>query len=385
MAAFQSIPGIDPSSIELLEAVGFLDESSLAKADVDALLRELQAANAQLKLAPRTPGREEIERWVHAVGGSGAASTVDAGERSLVAVNYELNADVAEMLEAAPFALPLPAKLLVDKKLAVSDIPSAILLNRVVGDLEIRVAPSEAVGPVPAVVAREPEPPKGLPPQRSTPAVVPAKVEKAKLETPVAVAEVRRAEPAGNRLSIDVTRVKSVSDVATVRLKGPAVVSSVDPVDRIALIRAPRPETNAGKNPESRRYIRGVMHAHPYRLSVAALVTLLLALVLPLAIVSAGLLLWSDLQPELLPWVPKWLLAFPLALPVVGGAYLIWGVGSGRCKICNQPLFVPRGVNKNSKAHHVPGIGYIIPTALHLLVFRWFRCTYCGTAVRVKE
>jgi hypothetical protein len=385
MAAFQSIPGIDPSSVELLEAVGFLDESSLAKADVDALHRELQAANAQLKLAARTPGRDEIERWVHAVGGSGDASLAGTGERSLVAVNYELNADVAEMLETAPFALPLPAKLLVDKKLAVNDIPSAILLNRVVGDLEIRVAPSEAVESAPAVVSPEPEPPKGLPPQRSTPAAVATKVEQAKIETPVAVAEVRRAEPTSNRRAIDVTRVKSVSDVATVRMKGPAVVSSVDPDDRIALIRAPRPETNAGKNPESRRYIRGVMHAHPYHLTAAALVTLLLAIVLPLAIVSAGLLLWSDLQPELLPWVPKWLLAFPLALPVVGGAYLIWGVGSGRCKICNQQLFVPRGVNKNSKAHHVPVIGYIIPTALHLLVFRWFRCTYCGTAVRVKE
>jgi hypothetical protein len=383
MAAFQRIPGIDPSSIELLEAVGFLDESSLAKADVDALLRELQAANALLKLAERTPGREEIERWVHAVGGSGKATTAGAGERSLVAVNYELNADVAEMLETAPFALPLPAKLLVDKKLGVSDIPPAILLNRVVGDLEIRVTPSDAMEPVPAVVAPEPESPKGLPPQRSSPAAVPAKMEPAKVETPVT--EVRRAEPTSNRRAIDVTRVKSVSDVATVRMKGPAAVSSVDPEDRIALIRAPRPETNAGKNPESRRYIRGVMHAHPYRLSIAALVTLLLALVLPLAIISAGLLLWSDLQPELLPWVPKWLLAFPLALPVVGGAYLIWGVGSGQCRICNQQLFVPRRVNKNSKAHHVPGIGYIIPTALHLLVFRWFRCTYCGTAVRVKE
>jgi hypothetical protein len=127
------------------------------------------------------------------------------------------------------------------------------------------------------------------------------------------------------------------------------------------------------------------MHANPWRLMAAAVVTLLLAVTLPLAIVSAGLLLWSDLQPDVLPWVPKWLLAFPLALPVVGAAYFIWGVGSGRCKICSQPLFVPKGANKNSKAHHVPVIGYIIPTALHLLVFRWFRCTYCGTAVRVKE
>lgn len=385
MAAFQSIPGIDPSSIELLEAVGFLDEPSLAKADVDALLRELQAANALLKIADQTPGRDEVERWVRAVGGmrKGGAGQAGEGERSLAAVNYELNPEVAEMLETAPFALPLPAKLLVDKKLGVNNIPSAILLNRVVGDLEIRVAPSDAVESAPAMVPPEPESPKNIPPQRSSPANVSAKIEPVKTEA--LLAEVRRAEPTSNRRTIDVTRVKSVSDVATVRLKGPAMVSSIDPDDRVALIRAPRPETNAGKNPESRRYIRGVMHAHPYHLTAAALVTLLLGLVLPLAIISAGLLLWSDLQPELLSWVPKWLLAFPLALPVVGAAYFIWGVGSGRCKICNQPLFVPRGVNKNAKAHHVPVIGYIIPTALHLLVFRWFRCTYCGTAVRVKE
>lgn len=380
MAAFQSIPGIEPSSIELLEAVGFLDESSLAKADVDALLRELQAANALLKIAERTPARDEVERWIRAVGGMRQAASRQSGEgeRSLVAVNYELNPEVAEMLETAPFALPLPAKLLVDKKLGVNDIPPAILLNHVVGDLDIRVAQSD-VPPLPAAVSAEPESPKSLPPQRSSPSVVPLKV-----EAPV-LTEVRRAEPSASRRAIDVTRVKSVSDVATVRLKGPAMVSSADPEDRVALIRAPRPETNAGKNPESRRYIRGVMHAHPYRLTVAALVTLLLCLILPLAILSAGLLLWSDLQPELLPWVPKWLLAFPLALPVVGAAYLIWGVGSGRCRICNQQLFMPRRVNKNSKAHHVPVIGYIIPTAMHLLVFRWFRCTYCGTAVRVKE
>jgi len=383
MAAFQSIPGIDPSSVELLEAVGFLDESSLAKADVDALLRELQAANALLKLADRTPERDEIERWVHAVGGRQAVAGKGAEEEgSLAAVNYELNPEVAEMLETAPFALPLPAKLLVDKKLGVGDIPSAILLNRVVGDLEIRVAPSEPVEPLPVVPPAAPES-KGLPPQKSSPATAPAKTESARIET--VLTEVRRTEPANHRRAIDVTRVKSVSDVSTVRLKGPAAVSAVDPDDRVALIRAPRPETNAGKDPESRRYIRGVMHSHPYRLTAAAVVTLLLALILPLAIVSAGLLLWSDLQPELLPWVPKWLLAFPLALPVVGAAYFIWGVGSGRCKICNQQLFVPRGVNKNSKAHHVPVVGYIIPTALHLLVFRWFRCTYCGTAVRVKE
>jgi hypothetical protein len=380
MAAFQSIPGIEASSVELLEAVGFLDEPSLAKANVDALLRELEAANALLKIADQTPGREEVERWIVAVGGGRqvAANARAEGEQSLAAVNYELNPEVAEMLEKAPFALPLPVKLLVDKKLAIHDIPSAILLNRVVGDLDIRVTETEPAPAKPVVATPEVESPQTLPTPRPSPAGSPAKRE-------AAMTEIRRVELTDTRRAIDVTRVKSVADVATVRLKGPAVVSAVDPDDRVALIRAPRAETNAGKNPESRRYIRGVMHANPWRLTTAAAVTLLLALTLPLAIVSAGLLLWSDLQPELLPWVPKWLLVFPLALPVVGAAYFIWGVGSGQCRICNQPLFVPKGANKNSKAHHVPVIGYIIPTALHLLVFRWFRCTYCGTAVRVKE
>ncbi|HEY8961934.1 MAG TPA: DUF4332 domain-containing protein, partial [Luteolibacter sp.] len=312
MAAFQSIPGIEPSSVELLEAVGFLDEASLAKADVDALLNELQGANALLKLAPRTPGREEVQRWVRAVGGRQVASGDETqGEGALTAVNYEHNPEVAEMLRDAPFALPLPAKLLVEKKLGVCDVPPAILLTRVVGDLEIRVAPTEVTEPAPVIVPPEPEA-KGLPSQRSSPLAAPGKAESAKIET--VLAEIRRAEPVSARRAIDVTRVKSVSDVATVRLnKGPAAVSSGDPEDRVALIRAPRPETNAGKDPESRRYIRGVMHSHPYRLTAAAAVTLLLTLTLPLAIVSAGLLLASDLWPDLLPWVPKGLLAFPLA------------------------------------------------------------------------
>jgi hypothetical protein len=33
----------------------------------------------------------------------------------------------------------------------------------------------------------------------------------------------------------------------------------------------------------------------------------------------------------------------------------------------------------------VPGLGHILPLAAHVLVFRWFRCTFCGTSVRTKE
>jgi hypothetical protein len=155
--------------------------------------------------------------------------------------------------------------------------------------------------------------------------------------------------------------------------------------DRIALIRAPRAETNRGRDPESRTYIRGVLHTHPGQMLMGALVTLLLMIDLPLAVLSAILLLLSDQKPETFSWVPKWFLVFPLALPLIGLTFLILGVAGGKCRICTQRQFVPRACRKNAKAHHVPLIGYIIPTALHMLVFCWFRCTYCGTPVRLKE
>ena len=154
--------------------------------------------------------------------------------------------------------------------------------------------------------------------------------------------------------------------------------------DRVALIRGPRVETNKGRDPQSPFFIRGVLHSHPVSLSIGAIVTLILAIILPLAIVSAGLLLLSDLVPLHFSWVPKWLLAFPFSLPVVGMGYLFFGLG-GSCRICGQKQFVPRACLKNTKAHHVRGLGYIVPVAVHMLLFKWFRCTYCGTPVRLKK
>ena len=143
-------------------------------------------------------------------------------------------------------------------------------------------------------------------------------------------------------------------------------------------------ETNKGRSPRSRTYIRGVLHSHPVGLSIGAVLTLALGIMLPLAIASAGLLLLSGEWPERFGWVPKWLLAFPLSLPLFGIAYVIFAM-RGSCRICGQKLFVPRLCLKNSKAHHVRGLGYIVPVSLHMLLFRWFRCTYCGTPVRLKK
>jgi hypothetical protein len=104
----------------------------------------------------------------------------------------------------------------------------------------------------------------------------------------------------------------------------------------------------------------------------------------PIGVIAGFLLPLSDLLPLYFGWVPTWFLVFPASLPLVGIAYLIWGMG-GSCRICGQKQFLPKVCLKNSKAHHIRGLGHIVPVCIHMLLFKWFRCTYCGTPVRLKK
>ncbi len=349
MTNLRTIPGIGKASLELLEAAGFPDAESLAKAGVDELAQELERANRILKISKRAPARGNVVKWI-----ASARDLIGVVENTAVAVtmpvNHEISPQVVSMLATAPFAIPLPAKFLMEQQLAVGDIPAAILLNRYSGDLEVKIDD------------RVP----GLKPARPV----------------VSSNNVKIAETSGTRMVIDNSRIKSTETLAGAAVRSSAPTVNHD--DRVALIRGPRVETNKGRDPQSRRYVRGVLHSHPVALSVGAVLTLLLGAMLPLGIISAGLLLLSSEVPAHFGWVPKWLLAFPASLPVLGLAWLIWGM-HGSCRICGQKLFVPRMCLKNSKAHHLFGLGHVIPVCLHMLLFRWFRCTYCGTPVRLKK
>jgi len=355
MSDLTCIPDLQESSLELLEVAGVSDLESLASAAPEELAGELRRANGVLKLASVTPGLDSIEEWVRSARKLTGRPEITE-EVPVPPVDHERNPEVADLLATAPFAIPLPARQLVDYKLAVSDIPAAILLNRYSGDLDVRV------------VDRAP----GHKPAKNS-----------------ATGYVQVSEPVQQRMEIDTSRVKTTEDydaVPRVPKPAPAPEASVSPAeeDRVTLIRTTREKTNRGVNPNSRRYIRGVLHSHPHSMWFGALVTLLTMVVLPVAIVSGLLLLLSDQKPESFGWVPPWLLAFPAALPVLGLLFLIWGL-KGSCRICGQRLFVPRDCRKNSKAHHVPGLGYIVPVSFQMLIFRWFRCTYCGTPVRLKK
>lgn len=267
-----------------------------------------------------------------------------------VPVDYEQSPELQAMLDAAPYALPLPARALMERKLPVFAVPEGVLLNSYVGDLEIRVN------------------------QRA-----PGKTRYRSMGEDVAAS----SRMAHSRLDLDLEKIREANPHDRGLVKIPAV-SPGSGEDRISLLRAPRPSTNKGVNPNSRWFIRGVLHSNPVSLYFGAVATLCVMVSMITSVAAATLLMLSLELPEKFAWVPPWILAFPASLPVCGLIYLIWGL-SGRCRICNQKLFVHSAHLKNSKAHRVIGLGYIVPMCVQMILFRWFRCSHCGTAVRLKE
>lgn len=362
MAQLDEIPGIGAASRALLEAAGIPDAEHLVRQHPDNLVAELKKANAILGLCKRAPGRATVEKWIaNAVSIVGEAPPVSGNAEPVaetlepeqqLAVNYEASEEVARMLAAAPCAIPFPGKKMMEKQLRVGDIPAGLLLNRYSGDLDVRIGDRETA--------------------RTD---VPSRRVSGNAEQVTTEARQRKFD--GSQLRTITT------EAGTGKIRIPKSREGADE-DRVALIRAPRESTNRGKDPNSRRYVRGVLHTHPWHLRLGAFFSLLLLVNLPLAVVSAFLLLLSRENPESFSWVPAWSLAFPAALPVTGLAYLIWGF-SGKCRICTQKIFVHKAALKHVKAHHVPGFGYVVPLCLHLLAFSWFRCSSCGTPVRLKK
>jgi len=353
MPHLTEIPGIGAASRKLLEAAGIVDSKDLARQNAVSLVAKMEKANKTLEIVKRVPRNATVEKWISSaaeVKASTADGSVEPAQTS--PVNYEGSEEVVTMLAAAPFAIPFPGKQMMEKGLGVGDIPAGLLLNRYSGDLEIRIGDSSSPG-----------------------ADVPVRRSSSSSEQISAQAPQRR---------FDASQVRVISpdgDQGTVRMPK---TNDPNERDRVALIRAPREATNRGKDPKSRRYIRGVLHTHPWSLRLGAVFSLLLLINLPLAIASAFLLLLSREYPEMFSWVPTWCLAFPFALPVIGFAYLIWGA-SGKCRICTQKLFVHKGALKHAKAHFFLGLGFVVPLCLHLLCFSWFRCSSCGTPVRLKK
>jgi hypothetical protein len=291
------------------------------------------------------PGSETLGKGTDKASAKASVATTEKEEEARM-VNFEADPVVVEMLANALFAIPVPAAVMAEQKVPVGEVVPGVTLTRVRGDIEIRVDTRT----------------------RQTEEVV----------------EGKRKVPDEDLVArgIDISRIKSIEDVREHRARKKKELRRTN--SHVDELRTASEKVNRGKNPNSRWFIRGLLHPHPIRLRIAALVTLACQLLVVPAILASVLLLFSTIDPDLFSWVGPWLLVFPAALPVLALLYLMIAVGM-KCRVCTQRLFVPRHCLRHPKAHHITPFGYIFALCLHLLVFSWFRCEYCGTAARLKK
>ncbi|MFP6872932.1 MAG: hypothetical protein VCA55_05415 [Verrucomicrobiales bacterium] len=146
--------------------------------------------------------------------------------------------------------------------------------------------------------------------------------------------------------------------------------------------------TTGGREPEKRKFReghlsrlveRGVVHPLPVRLVVTSILLLLNKVFLLSLIIAFCVLIAtgnSRLVPELLP--------FAFVFIPFGTAFLLIA-NRARCRLCSCPLFFVRLCRKHRAAHYLPLVGVACSTAFHLLFFKWMRCMYCGTAIRLRR
>jgi len=156
----------------------------------------------------------------------------------------------------------------------------------------------------------------------------------------------------------------------------------VQPLERKARskVNAVNSETNKGVSRSSKRFIKGVLHKMPWRVRVSAIVLLTIPFVLLLGVLSMATV-FIGIYPEGKEGIG---IAGFVAAPIIAIILLLFSARA-KCQVCGQKQFFPKNTRKNKKAHHVPLLGYMIPTAVQALLFHWFHCIYCGTAIRLKE
>jgi hypothetical protein len=341
--------------VQLLDAAGCGELADLAGREAKELHAALLEANEQLKLHRTIPAVEKVALWIDEARELQEVSSPAEDEL----VNFEFDPDVLEMIAASPVAVPVSGKSLAVKGVPVSAIPEAILLTAARGDISIR-----------ATV-------KGV--EKTKDVAEPAAVA---MSTGSHVNQISFAKR--KKEEVNLTRVRSTAEFLDPNVENAFVEDKSKAEDRLRLLRAALPETNRGVDPNSRRYIRGVLHSHPRQVYWGAWVTIACHFFIPAGILAAVFLLLKDNGNPSFAWVPQWFLAFPLGVFVFGFLYLTLSY-SATCRICGQRCFVPKNCLKNRKAHHIRLLGYVLSVALHIVLFRWFRCTFCGTPVRLKQ
>jgi len=157
--------------------------------------------------------------------------------------------------------------------------------------------------------------------------------------------------------------------------------STVRPLDKAPGVesrqvqRLEKPKFLDGELP--RRVERGVQYPLPGRVLITSVFLLLFKLSLFGTIVGLTTAMIVDQESLIyVIWLPASLIVF--------GILFVMSAHRTRCRICSCHMFYNRRCFKHQKAHRLWGLGYGGSAALHGILFKWLRCMYCGTAIRLR-
>ena len=370
--AISKIPGLGKFSIDLLGAVGIENSSQLAQADPDILHLDLTKANNVLVLRESSPSPKEVISWIE------RAREITGIEGSQFDSDLDQLAEIEEML----VAIPVHGRRLAEQGIKVTDVP--VMETVVSGMKEKKTLPRTPPITNPKREFRpDADPAEKLVPLRRN---VPERPRFSK-KNPLAIPEdVPKGPPAskGNSFAIpeEVPLLQDVPEGPPASKRNSFAISEEKP--QIAPLVSKRKQDvrvsvskglNAGKKLHSRTFIRGVLNPHIWRMRISSFITLLMFVLMPASLTALGMVMKTK---------NLWWFAVPAVFLVIFFFYLT--VASRmKCRVCGQPVFSPKSCRKHIKAHRSRMFGYIIPTSIHMILFHWFRCTYCGTSVRLRK
>lgn len=370
--AISKIPGLGKFSIDLLGAVGIENSSQLAQADPDILHLDLTKANNVLVLRESSPSPKEVISWIE------RAREITGIEGSQFDSDLDQLAEIEEML----VAIPVHGKRLAEQGIKTTDVP--VMETVVSGMKEKKILPrTPPITNPKRGFQPDADPAEKLVPLRQN---VPERPRFSK-KNPLAIPEdVPKGPPAskGNSFAIpeEVPLLQDVPEGPPASKRNSFAISEEKP--QIAPLVSKRKQDvrvsvskglNAGKKLHSRTFIRGVLNPHIWRMRISSFITLLMFVLMPASLTALGMVMKTK---------NLWWFAVPAVFLVIFFFYLT--VASRmKCRVCGQPVFSPKSCRKHIKAHRSRMFGYIIPTSIHMILFHWFRCTYCGTSVRLRK
>ena len=322
---------ISGDDAQLLGAVGVETLEALSQSEHENLLDEIENANSHLGLVEQLPNLDQLVIWINE-----ARNRLDEAESTPVT-------RLDEVVELIPIsvvkAYPVSKESILKNKIEVGDVP---VMDEFLEEKDLYVE----------------------------------EVRKIDSETSEIKATIREISP-----NTPTRKISSKEDIRE-SISG-TEKAEVEPLERnkeFDLRKTATPEINAGRTLHSRAYIRGVLHPQPFRVKLGAFLSVLTLILIPLSLMAGGALLLFKDDHELVIWSA----AVPAVLVILALMYSMFA-RPVKCRVCGQPLFQAKSCRRNPQAHHIPFLGYILPTSFQLLIFHWFRCMYCGTSIRLKE